>query len=83
MNLTGIIPFLNIAGTSRDAAPLLLAIVAYVTFIYAGIKRHGLQLPQELADSLGRAVPLYIPIIAARAHLDLHPPPRLAVPPAC
>ncbi|HEU4466379.1 MAG TPA: F0F1 ATP synthase subunit A, partial [Agromyces sp.] len=37
MNLTGIIPFLNIAGTSVIAVPLLLAVVAYVTFIYAGV----------------------------------------------
>ncbi|MEY9854026.1 F-type H+-transporting ATPase subunit a [Leifsonia sp. EB41] len=38
-NLTGAIPFLNIAGTSVIALPLLLAVVAYVTFIYAGIKK--------------------------------------------
>lgn len=39
MNITGIIPFLNIAGTSIIAVPLLLAVVSYVTFIYAGIKK--------------------------------------------
>ncbi|MCT9821601.1 F0F1 ATP synthase subunit A [Microbacterium sp. W1N] len=39
MNLTGIIPFMNIAGTSIIAVPLLLAVVSYVTFIYAGIKK--------------------------------------------
>ncbi|WP_192626662.1 F0F1 ATP synthase subunit A [Microbacterium hydrocarbonoxydans] len=39
MNLTGIIPFLNIAGTSIIAVPLLLAVISYVTFIYAGIKK--------------------------------------------
>lgn len=39
MNITGIIPFLNIAGTSTIAVPLTLAIVSYVTFIYAGIKK--------------------------------------------
>lgn len=39
MNLTGIIPGINIAGTSVIAAPLLLALVAYVTFIYAGVKK--------------------------------------------
>ncbi|MFF2052458.1 MULTISPECIES: F0F1 ATP synthase subunit A [Leifsonia] len=38
-NLTGIIPFLNIAGTSVIALPLLLAIVAYIAFIYAGVKK--------------------------------------------
>lgn len=39
MNITGIIPGINIAGTSVIAVPLLLAIVSYVTFIYAGIKK--------------------------------------------
>ena len=39
MNLTGIIPFLNIAGTSVIGVPLVLAVVAYITFIYAGVKK--------------------------------------------
>ncbi len=39
MNITGIIPFLNIAGTSIIAVPLLLAVVSYVTFVYAGLKK--------------------------------------------
>ena len=39
MNITGIIPGINIAGTSVIAVPLLLAIVSYVTFIYAGLKK--------------------------------------------
>lgn len=39
MNLTGIIPFLNVAGTAIIAVPLLLAVVSYVTFIYAGLKK--------------------------------------------
>jgi len=43
MNITGIIPGLNIAGTSVIGLPMLLAGVAYVTFIYAGVKRHGLK----------------------------------------
>lgn len=41
MNITGIIPSLNIAGTSVIGLPIVLAIAAYVTFIYAGIKKHG------------------------------------------
>ena len=41
MNLTGIIPGLNIAGTSVIGVPLVLAIIAYVAFIYAGVKRNG------------------------------------------
>ncbi len=39
MNITGIIPFLNIAGTSVIGVPLVLALVAYGAFIYAGIKK--------------------------------------------
>ena len=42
MNITGIVPGLNIAGTSVIGLPLLLALAAYVTFIYAGVKKHGL-----------------------------------------
>jgi F-type H+-transporting ATPase subunit a len=41
MNLTGITPFANIAGTSVIGVPLVLALAAYVTFIYAGMKKHG------------------------------------------
>ena len=39
MNLTGTIPGLNIAGTSVIGVPLLLALIAYGTFIYAGVKK--------------------------------------------
>lgn len=41
LNLTGVIPFMNIPGTSVAGAPLVLALIAYVVFIYAGIKKHG------------------------------------------
>lgn len=41
MNLTGVIPGLNIASTSVIGMPLVLALVAYVAFIGAGIKSHG------------------------------------------
>jgi F-type H+-transporting ATPase subunit a len=39
MNLAGIIPGMNIAGTSVIGVPLLLAVVAYIAFVYAGIKK--------------------------------------------
>ena len=42
MNITGIIPGLNIAGSSLIGLPIVLALATYVTFIYAGIKKHGL-----------------------------------------
>jgi F-type H+-transporting ATPase subunit a len=39
MNITGIIPFFNIAGTSVIGVPLLLGVISYGTFIYAGVKK--------------------------------------------
>jgi F-type H+-transporting ATPase subunit a len=42
MNLTGVVPGLQIAGTSVIGIPLVEALVAYVLFLYAGIRRHGL-----------------------------------------
>ena len=41
MNVTGVIPALNISGTALIGMPLLLGLVAYVVFIHAGIKRFG------------------------------------------
>lgn len=41
MNLAGIIPFLNIGGTSRPGLPLLLALWVFVTYLAAGIKVHA------------------------------------------
>jgi F-type H+-transporting ATPase subunit a len=40
MNITGIIPGLNLAGTSVFGMPIVLAITSYVVFIYAGLKKH-------------------------------------------
>ena len=41
MNVTGIIPGLQIASPSIIGLPLIFAIVAYVSFLYAGIKANG------------------------------------------
>ena len=41
MNLTGIVPGLQLAGTAVIGIPLIEAIILYVVFIYAGIKKHG------------------------------------------
>ena len=38
-NLTGVVPFFNIAASSVIGVPLVLAIVSYITFIYAGIRK--------------------------------------------
>ena len=40
LNITGIVPGFNIAGSSVIGIPLLLAVTAYITFIYAGLKKH-------------------------------------------
>lgn len=41
MNMTGVIPLLNISSNAVVGAPLVLAVLAYVTFNYAGIKQKG------------------------------------------
>ena len=63
MNITGVIPFLNIAGSSVLGLPLVLAVVSYVMFVYAGIKRHGLRF---FSNSLfPKGVPLAVlPLVA-------------------
>jgi F-type H+-transporting ATPase subunit a len=40
LNITGIVPGFNIAGSSVIGIPLVLAVVSYFTFIYAGLKKH-------------------------------------------
>jgi F-type H+-transporting ATPase subunit a len=40
-NITGIVPGLNIAGTALIGLPLVLGLVAYITFIYAGFSAVG------------------------------------------
>ncbi|MCF4120179.1 F0F1 ATP synthase subunit A [Antribacter sp. KLBMP9083] len=42
MNLTGVVPFLNIAASSTIGLPLVLAAWVYVMYLTAGIKAQGL-----------------------------------------
>ncbi|MDX2377359.1 F0F1 ATP synthase subunit A [Microbacterium sp. LRZ72] len=63
MNLTGVIPFLNIAGTSVIAVPLLLAVVSYVVFIYAGIRKSPVNFFKNSLFPSGVPWPLYIIIV--------------------
>jgi F-type H+-transporting ATPase subunit a len=60
MNITGIIPFANIAGTSVIGIPLVLAGVAYVTFIYAGTRKHGIKFFKNSLFPSGVPKPFYI-----------------------
>lgn len=41
MNLPSVIPFLNISPNARIGMPLVMALIAYVVFIYAGAKKYG------------------------------------------
>ncbi len=41
MNLTGILPGVNIAASSVMSVPLVFAVISYVTFVGAGIKARG------------------------------------------
>lgn len=59
MNLTGIIPGINIAGTSLIAVPLLLAVISYVTFIYAGIRKSPMGFVKNSLFPSGVPWPLY------------------------
>lgn len=67
LNLTGIIPFLNIAGTSVIGTPLVLALVSYVIFIYAGVKQQGLKYFKTSLFPSG--VPWYLYIVVAPIEL--------------
>ncbi|MCR2793871.1 F0F1 ATP synthase subunit A [Microbacterium sp. zg.Y625] len=60
MNITGIIPFMNIAGTAIVAVPLLLAVVSYVTFIYAGVKKSPKNFFKNALFPSGVPWPIYI-----------------------
>ncbi|MCT2338614.1 F0F1 ATP synthase subunit A [Corynebacterium sp. p3-SID1056] len=42
MNAATIIPFLNISPNARIGMPIVLAAVAYIAMIYAGVQRYGI-----------------------------------------
>ena len=41
-NLTGVVPFLNLAATSLIGLPIVMALWVYVMYLSAGVRRHGL-----------------------------------------
>ena len=62
MNLTGTIPGLQIASTGLIGQAIILAVVSYVTFIYAGMNRHGVKFFKNALVLPG--VPIFIaPVI--------------------
>lgn len=50
LNITGVLPFLNISSNGLVAVPMILAVCAWVAFVAQGIKSHGLG--HYLADNL-------------------------------
>ncbi|MGM0385205.1 MAG: F0F1 ATP synthase subunit A [Actinomycetota bacterium] len=61
MNITGVIPGLNIAGSSVVGFPFVVAVVAWVAFITAGIRAHGgVHFFREQLFPPGVPWPLYI-----------------------
>jgi len=60
MNITGIVPFLNMPGTAIIAVPLTLAVISYVTFIYAGMKKSPLGFWKTSLFPAGVPWPVYI-----------------------
>ena len=59
-NITGIIPGLNIAGTSIIGMPLVLALAAYLAFVYAGIRKHPVSFLKNSLLPPGVPWPLYV-----------------------
>jgi F-type H+-transporting ATPase subunit a len=60
MNITGVVPALNLAGTSVIGLPLVMALAAYVTFIYAGVKKHRMTFFKTALFPSGVPKALYI-----------------------
>ena len=69
LNLTGTIPGLQIASTGLIGQALIMALVAYVTFIYAGINRHGIKFFKNALVLPG--VPIFVaPVIVVLEFLS-------------
>ncbi len=76
MNFTGVIPLLNISSNAVIGAPLVLAVVSYVAFTYAGIKKHGLGgyfKQQTIVPNIPPALHLLVAPIEFISNLILRP----------
>lgn len=60
MNIPGIIPGFNIAGTALVGMPMVLAVFSYVTFIYAGLRKHPWTFIKNSLFPPGVPWPIYI-----------------------
>ncbi|MFV0426816.1 MAG: F0F1 ATP synthase subunit A [Beutenbergiaceae bacterium] len=68
MNLAGIVPFLNLAGTSRIGLPMILALWVFGAYLVAGVQAHGVgrYLKQQLMPA-GVPWPMLILLIPIEA----------------
>ncbi|VEG27349.1 F0F1 ATP synthase subunit A [Actinomyces howellii] len=57
LNISGIIPGLQIASTGVVGMPLVFAVVAYAAFVYAGVRAHG-----PLRFVQGSLIPTGVPV---------------------
>ena len=60
MNITGIVPGINIAATSVVGMPLVLAIAAYIAFVWAGLRKHPWTFLRNALFPPGVPWPLYV-----------------------
>jgi F-type H+-transporting ATPase subunit a len=63
MNLTGIIPGLQLAGTSNIGLPIVLSIVAWIMFMYAGTREKGGRFWKDSLFLPGVPWPLYFLLV--------------------
>jgi F-type H+-transporting ATPase subunit a len=59
MNLTGVIPGLQLAGTAAIGLPIVLAVISWVTFMYAGMREKGVRFWKDSLFLPGVPWPLY------------------------
>jgi len=59
MNLVGSIPGLQIAGTAAIGLPIIMAIIAWVMFVYAGFREKGFRFLKDSLFLPGVPWPLY------------------------
>jgi F-type H+-transporting ATPase subunit a len=41
LNITGVLPFFNVSSNALVAMPMILAVLAWIAFVYRGVKVHG------------------------------------------
>jgi F-type H+-transporting ATPase subunit a len=61
MNVSGILPFIQLPATAKIAFPLVLALISCVLFNYVGIRRHGfVQYFKAMMFPPGLPKPIYV-----------------------